>query len=702
MTHCSSGTRLSTPLRMLCLLTCATFCVADTASAITFTVTNLDDTTSGGAISGSLRDAIIAINASTDATNSIVFSPGLSGVIAPATPYFPVFNNVTVDGAGANIAISGAAPVKFSDQNQSVLMLGVDTATQSTMQTEFPYSPLAQRIAITIANLEIRDGLAIGGRGSGGGMGAGGGIFINSAVDLTLSNVLLNHNQAQGGTSGGGAGGGGLMGTAGSFGGAGMFSYAASSGGGLFGYGSNGAGGFDVSAAGGGAPGSPGAPGTTFLAGVTGSGGAGYQGGAGGSNGGGGGSPSLASSGPFVYIGGAGGGGFGGTDGTATAGGNGGFGGGGGASVDASTQGGNGGFGGGGGAGGGAGGFGAGGGASESGNSSGGNGGFGGGGGSGNPGGAGGFGGGGGGGVNSGSIGGKGGFGGGDGTSNGSGGSGAGFGGSLFVSGGATLEINGAFAETASAVVGGGGSQPGASAGSGIFLQGSGVLSFAPGPGETQTIADAIEDEYASGIAAPSGYTPGQWSLQKNGAGTVVLAGINSYFGNTDVNSGVLRVTGSIARRVNVSSSAILTGNGFMGFGTIDGAIVPGTASDPTGVYYVAYGQLILHPGASACFHADGAGLSSSIATAFATLNGIARIDFAAIPPVGQTYTLLQSSNVTGVFTGWQANTSEIDGVIDYSPTDVTFTVTATDGIFRSDFQSGANDDTQCAAAFAD
>ena len=89
--------------------------------------------------------------------------------------------------------------------------------------------------------------------------------------------------------------------------------------------------------------------------------------------------------------------------------------------------------------------------------------------------------------------------------------------------------------------------------GSGIFLQGSGTLTFAPGSAQTETIADVITDQTASG---GTGGNTGSWGLLLDGAGTLTLAAADSYSGGTTIEGGALQLgygssDGSIAGNVN-------------------------------------------------------------------------------------------------------------------------------------------------------
>jgi uncharacterized protein with beta-barrel porin domain len=469
---------------------------------------------------------------------------------------------------------------------------------------------------VAINNLTIQNTQALGGSGGvaaasggsgGGGLGAGGALFVASGGNVTVSNVALVNNNASGGA--GAAGGNGVAATAG-FGGGG---------GGLGGNGGLGGGGIGRGANGG-AFGSPGSPGIVVGAASGGNGNDGVSTQPGGINGGGGG-------------GAGGGGGIGGASAGSLA--KGGFGGGGtGSFLGAGGVGGPGGFGGAGGGGG-----------AGSGTSSGligGNGGFGGGGG-------------GGGGAlstgapQSGAAGGSGGFGGGvagnggnaaaaSASGGGGGGGGAGLGGALFVQEGGSLTIAGAFNVNGSSVTGGAGGAGGTGLGgvgngpagtggsvfgSGIFLQGNGTITFQPGSGVRQTISDAIADQSGSG---GTGANAGSWGLNKNGAGTLVLSGIDTYTGATTVNGGTLEVDGTLTGTSNLSVNAggILTGTG-----TIDPLVVainsgaifaPGNGTPGTSTAIV--GNLAFQSGALYLVQINPTTASFATVTGTATLTG--------------------------------------------------------------------------------
>lgn len=415
---------------------------------------------------------------------------------------------------------------------------------------------------VNITDLTFENGNATGGNGAaggGGGAGLGGAIFVAvtgsisgvaslPSSSLSMTNVFFVNNQAVGGNGGAGyswnnlyanGGGGGMGGNGGA-------SYAESHWDGLRTAGGGG-GGFGNGADGGaGSSGGNDASSGALIVSSSGGGSGGHGGGNGGSQGGGGGGGDAG----VVLDGAGGGGGAGGQSASGDTAGNGGFGGGGGGGGFVNSQGGTGGFGGGGGAGYYAG-----------------NGGFGGGGGgmayngfTQNAGG-GGFGGGMGEEVNAGTSG----------DSLGLGGGGAGLGGAVFVMGGASLQV--AYTGNVStslftnnSVTGGqGGFIPNANGLSGAAY-GQNIFS-----GSDVTYNVTSSTIYLTGLggaANTSDYRVASFTnnpnvnggLIKNGSGTLVLSGWNTYSGPTTVNQGVLATAGSQAAMPGTSAIIINSG----------------------------------------------------------------------------------------------------------------------------------------------
>ncbi len=518
---------------------------------------------------GSLRQALLDLSSA--AVPGTINLSGLNGTITLASALPIIDQAVTINGPGASsLTISG---------NNLYRVFFVDAAGASVLIN-----------GITIANGHAKGGNGgIGNSGGGGGLGAGGGLFVN-AGNVTLSGVEFVNNSAVGGNGGsvasntaiGGGGGGGLGGDGGVGG-----SLAGAGGGGYLGIGGPGGSASNGYGGGGGGGGKFGnGAGNTQLVGGGGGGlgnASGQSGGSGGGgqggnntnrggnsagadgqvNGGGGGGGDGAVSGYEGGNGGAGGkfGGGGGARMAGNAGAGGDFGGGGGAGDDGGypasiAKAGNGGFGGGaGGAGwsnsGGLAGFGAGGGGSDFGN--------------GGP----------------GAFGGIGGFD--DIDHRAAGGGGGALGASVFVraSNGATLTLVDSESDAGTltpGVAGSGFNVPnqsrlaanGSSAGNSFFLLGgTTTLTIQSG---TKTISGSIAD-----------WTGALASLVKNGSGTLVLAGTNTYSGGTTVAAGTMQVTGSLAASgaLTIQSGATLTGTGTVGPLTIaaGATLAPGSGN---------------------------------------------------------------------------------------------------------------------------
>ena len=366
---------------------------------------------------------------------------------------------------------------------------------------------------------------------------------MRDGANVTIRNVAIQGSSAVGGSAFSNAGGGGGLG------GSGGVSFSDAGGGGVGnravgGTGGEGGPGIVTGAASGGAG--------AFAPGANGGGGAsGVVRGGGGGGGVGGGNGVVGNGNSFGGSGGFGGGG-----------GSGGSGGGGGVSF-----GGNGGFGGGGGAGGGSG--------------------------NGRPG-RGGFGGGGGGSFFGAVVVDGRGFGGGGGGDSGGGG-GGGMGGAIFIMQGANLAIAGTLTVNGGTVAGGlsASGNNGQAFGSGLFMQGSGTITFQPGAGQNQVISDTIADEkgvVTAGYTPPAGFTPGAWAIVKDGTGTLTLAGTNRYAGATTIDAGTLRAgaedTFAPASAFSVATGATLDLDGFnQSIGSLagDGNATLGSATLSTG-----------------------------------------------------------------------------------------------------------------------
>ena len=158
-------------------------------------------------------------------------------------------------------------------------------------------------------------------------------------------------------------------------------------------------------------------------------------------------------------------------------------------------------------------------------------------------------------------------------------------------------------------------------------------------------------------------------SLIKSGAGTLILAGNNTYAGSSTVTGGKLSIVGTNTSGVTVSNGGTLGGTGTVA-GTIavlsGGMLWPGvTAAEATGITSVV-ADVSLTPGdvlragmvkvgLGGGFKATlkAGGVSSRLtATGTVALGGSLVLDVTAAPNTGDVYTLIQAGSVVGTFSG--------------------------------------------------
>ncbi len=142
---------------------------------------------------GSLREALTSVNASTDATNSISFIPGLTGTITLASDLPTITKAVAIQGPGvASLTVNGAGNFKlfsFDDglagaTPASIAGLKISGGKNSVTGGGGVYS---KNESVTIQDCEISGNTATG--TSGGGVRADGGAF-------TLINTRVSNNSA--------------------------------------------------------------------------------------------------------------------------------------------------------------------------------------------------------------------------------------------------------------------------------------------------------------------------------------------------------------------------------------------------------------------------------------------------------------------------------------------------------------------------
>src|SRR5262249_30094208 len=200
------------------------------------------------------------------------------------------------------------------------------------------------------------------------------------------------------------------------------------------------------------------------------------------------------------------------------------------------------------------------------------------------------------------------------------------------------------------------------------------------------TVSGVISDCGPTGFecSAGSGTTGG--GLTKIGSGTLTLTGASTYTGDTNVNEGVLNVTGSLVSAVTVNSGGMLTG-----IGTIGGLDVgSGGGASPRQFFWPLPGRGggRVEEGASFQVKANGAGQSDKItATGAATIaGGTVQVLAQSGTYLRQTrYTILTASGgVSGKFTNATSNLAFLSPVLSYDPNDVFLTLIRNDITFAS------------------
>ncbi|TAJ31971.1 MAG: autotransporter domain-containing protein, partial [Reyranella sp.] len=171
-----------------------------------------------------------------------------------------------------------------------------------------------------------------------------------------------------------------------------------------------------------------------------------------------------------------------------------------------------------------------------------------------------------------------------------------------------------------------------------------------------------------------SGAIEGTGSLIKNGSGTLQLTGVNTYTGGTILNSGGLKVNGSLASGVTVNGG-VLDGTGTInGLSVMGGTVAPGNSigtMNVTGTYVQAAGTTYQ-------VEVNGTGQSDRInvtgAPGTATLNG-GTVQVLAEPGSydrTMTYTILNATGgVSGSFTNVTSNFAFLTPTLTYDANNV-------------------------------
>jgi autotransporter-associated beta strand protein len=206
----------------------------------------------------------------------------------------------------------------------------------------------------------------------------------------------------------------------------------------------------------------------------------------------------------------------------------------------------------------------------------------------------------------------------------------------------------------------------GSIAGSGTYYIGGGNTLVVGGNNLSTTVSGVIADNYTCGC------TTGPGSLEKVGAGTLILSGTNSYTGTTAVNGGVLQVDGSIASssQITVNANGTLAGAGTVGNTTIasGGIFAPGNTTP--GSFITVAGNLAFQSGALYLVQFGSTTSSFANVTGTAALNGQVGASFASGSTVMKQYMILSAAGgVNGGFAGVAAAPGGLVGTLSYDPT---------------------------------
>src|SRR5262245_39245009 len=225
----------------------------------------------------------------------------------------------------------------------------------------------------------------------------------------------------------------------------------------------------------------------------------------------------------------------------------------------------------------------------------------------------------------------------------------------------------------------------GSIAGAGNYFPGSNQLTVGSNNRST-TVSGVISDCGPAGFecSAGSGTTGG--GLTKIGSGTLTLTGASTYTGDTNVNEGVLNVTGSLVSAVTVNSGGMLTGTGTIGGLSVGsgGIVAPGNS---IGTLRVA-GDVSFDEGSIYQVKANAAGKSAMISA-----TGAASIDGGTVQVLAQSgtyarqtrYTILTASGgVDGQFTDVTSNLAFLTPLLSYDPNNVFLTLIRNDITFAS------------------
>ncbi|WP_434461878.1 autotransporter outer membrane beta-barrel domain-containing protein [Serratia plymuthica] len=222
---------------------------------------------------------------------------------------------------------------------------------------------------------------------------------------------------------------------------------------------------------------------------------------------------------------------------------------------------------------------------------------------------------------------------------------------------------------------------------------------------------ERVCDDIHCGLDVWSNAISGHGGLTKQGIGTLVLTGANTYAGPTLINEGLLAINGSVTSAVTVQNAGILGGSGSVGALTArrGGTVAPGNS---IGTLNVAnnvsfepgsrYAVEVAPNGQSDRIHSGGSatiGGGEVVVSLESSPNLLSQSEVRSL--LGQQYNILTADQgVSGQFSSTSSFSPFLDSGLSYQPNQVTLNVGRNDTAFASVAQT-QNERSVAAAADA-
>jgi outer membrane autotransporter protein len=191
-----------------------------------------------------------------------------------------------------------------------------------------------------------------------------------------------------------------------------------------------------------------------------------------------------------------------------------------------------------------------------------------------------------------------------------------------------------------------------------------------------------------TGSGAYAGAMSGSGALIKDGAGTVILSGANTYTGGTTVSGGRLSVNGSVVSNISVGSGGNLGGGGMIAGSVINSGILsPGNSIGTLSIN----GNFTQNSGSTYQVEVNAAGQGDRVnVTGTATLGGT--VGVVAAPGAYRTttkYTILSAlGGVSGTYASVTINFAFLKPSLSYDTNDVFLTLLQTGSAFADGAQT--------------